>query len=149
MNDDYFYKDDPVIKLRPSHIRKQRKPPFVREFNFFSPKLLNREPVPSEKEGYYLYYYMESYQTSRTEYKYGKEVTVYDRHTSKKAVEVTLEQWNALHEKDRADYTVSRREEEKLEYEPKRVCSTGTVFKSGVERHPAGAQIHKERPTAS
>ena len=118
MNDD-FYKDDPVINIRPSHIRKQRKPPFVREFNFFSPKLLNREPVPSEKEGYYLYYYMESYQTSRTEYKYGKEATVYDRHTSKKAVEVTLEQWNALHEKDRADYTVSRREEEKLEYEPK------------------------------
>ena len=118
MNDD-FYKDDPVINIRPSHIRKQRKPPFVREFGFFSPKLLNREPVPSGREGYYLYYYMESYQTSHTEYKYGREETVYDRHTSKKSVEVTLEQWNALHEKDRADYTVSRREEEKLEYEPK------------------------------
>ena len=118
MNDD-FYKDDPVIKLRPSHIRKQRKPPFVREFGFFSPKLLNREPVPSGREGYYLYYYMESYQTSHTEYKYGREETVYDRHTSKKSVEVTLEQWNALHKKDCEDYTVNRREEEKLEYEPK------------------------------
>ena len=59
MNDD-FYKDDPVINLRPSHIRKQRKPPFVREFGFFSPKRLNREPVPSGREGYYLYYYIPS-----------------------------------------------------------------------------------------
>lgn len=33
--------------------------------------------------------------------------------------------------------------------ELERVCSTGTVFKGGVERHPAGAKIHKERPTAS
>ena len=118
MNDD-FYKDDPVIKLRPSHIRKQRKPPFVREFGLFSPKLLNREPVPSDREGYYLYYYMESYQTSRTVEKGGRNITVYDRHSTRKSVEVTLEQWQELHKFDCENYKINRREEEKLEYEPK------------------------------
>ena len=118
MNDD-FHKDDPVIKLRPSHIRKQRKPPFVREFGLFSPKLLNREPVPSDREGYYLYYYMESYQTSRTVEKGGRNITVYDRHSTRKSVEVTLEQWQELHKFDCENYKINRREEEKLEYEPK------------------------------
>ena len=39
---------------------------------------------------------------------------------SKKSVEVTLEQWNALHNGDCEDYTDNRREYEKLEYEPKK-----------------------------
>ena len=116
MNDEY-YRDDPVHKVRPTHILKQRKPPFVREFGYYSPKLLNKEPVPSGREGYYLYYYMEGYYTSRTEKKGSKSITVYDHHVSKKSVEVTLEQWNALHEADCEDYRINRREYEKLEYD--------------------------------
>ena len=118
MNDN-FYEDEPIFKLCPTHIRKQRKPPFTREFEYFSPKLLNKEPTPSEREGYYLYFYMESYYTSHTETKGGKRVKVYKKHVTKKSVEVTLEQWNALHEADCEDYKVNRREYEKLEYEPK------------------------------
>jgi len=109
MNDKY-YEDEPVFKIRPTHIKKQRKPPYVREFEYFSPKLLNKEPVPSEREGYYLYYYMESYYTSHTEKKGDKSVKVYKKHVSKKSVEVTLEQWNALHIGDCEDYTDNRRE---------------------------------------
>lgn len=45
---DQFYKDEPVFKLRPTHIKKQRKPPFVREFGLYSPYLLNKKPVPSD-----------------------------------------------------------------------------------------------------
>ena len=117
MNDEY-YEYEPNIGIKPTHIRKQRKPPFVREFGYYSPKLLNKEPVPSGREGYYLYYYMESYLTWRTERRGDKSVRIYTRHTSKKSAEVTLTQWNALHEKDREDYTVNRREEEKIEYDP-------------------------------
>lgn len=118
MNDQY-YNDEPIIKLNPTHIKKQRKPPFVREFGYFSPKLLNKEPVPSGREGYYLYYYMESYYTSHTEQNGDKYVRVYDKNVSKKSVEVTLEQWNALRKQDCEDYKVNRREYEKSEYEPK------------------------------
>lgn len=119
MNDNY-YEDEPVFKLRPTHIKKQRKPPFVREFEYFSPKLLNKVPTPSDREGYYLYFYMESYYTSHTEKKGGKTVRVYKKHVSKRSVEVTLEQWNALHKADCEDYRVNRIEYEKLEYEPKK-----------------------------
>ena len=73
--------------------------------------------MPSEREGYYLYYYMEGYYTSHTEKKGNKNITVYDKHVSKKSVEVTLEQWNALHEADCEDYKINRREYEKLEYD--------------------------------
>lgn len=121
MNDQY-YKDDPVFKLRPTHIKKQRKPPFVREFGLYSPYLLNKEPVPSEREGYFLYYYMESYYTSHTEKKGNKYIKVYDKHVSRKSVEVTLEQWKALHEKDRKDFNVNRFEYQQTEYDP---CKNG------------------------
>ncbi len=117
MNDKY-YEDEPIFKLRPTHIKKQRKPPFTREFEYFSPKLLNKEPTPSEREGYYLYFYMESYYTSHTEKKGEKSIKVYKKHVSKKSVEVTLEQWTALHKGDCEDYRDNRREYEKLEYEP-------------------------------
>ena len=117
MNDE-FYEYGPNVSIKSTDIRKQRKPPFIREFGIYSPKLLNKEPVPSEREGYYLYYYMESYLTPRTEKQGDKSVRVYTRHTSKKSVELTLEQWQALHEKDCEDYTVNRREEEKIEYDP-------------------------------
>lgn len=117
---DQFYKDEPIYNLRPTHIKKQLKPPFKKEFEYFSPKLLNKEPTPSGREGYYLYFYMESYYTNHTETKGGKSVRVYDKHVSKRAVEVTLEQWNALHKGDCDDYKVNRREYEKLEYEPKK-----------------------------
>lgn len=117
---DQFYKDEPVFNLRPTHIKKQLKPPFTKEFEYFSPKLLNKEPTPSGRKGYYLYFYMESYYTSHTETKGGKSVKVYDKHVSKKSVEVTLEQWSALHKGDCEDYKVNRREYEKLEYEPKK-----------------------------
>ena len=119
MNDNY-YKDEPIFNLRPTHIRKHRKPPFKKEFEYFSPKLLNKEPMPSGREGYYLYFYMHSYYTSHTEKKGGKSVRVFKKHVSKRSVEVTLEQWNALHDGDCEDYKVNRREEEKLEYEPKK-----------------------------
>lgn len=119
MNDKY-YEDEPVFKLCPTHIKKQRKPPFTREFEYFSPKLLNKEPTPSEREGYYLYFYMESYYTSHTEKKGDKSVKVYKKHVSKKSVEVTLDQWTALHKGDCEDYADNRREYEKLEYEPKK-----------------------------
>ena len=116
---DQFYEDEPIIKINPTHIKKQRKPPFVREFEYFSPKLLNTEPVPSGREGYYLYYYMESFYTYHTEKKGDKSIRVYDKHVSKKSVEVTLEQWNALHAGDCKGYRDNRREYEQLEYEPK------------------------------
>lgn len=116
---DQFYEDEPIIKINPTHIKKQRKPPFVREFEYFSPKLLNREPTLSGREGYYLYYYMESFYTYHTEKKGDKSIRVYDKHVSKKSVEVTLEQWNALHAGDCNDYRDNRREYEQLEYEPK------------------------------
>lgn len=119
MNDKY-YEDEPVFKLCPTHIKKQRKPPFTREFEYFSPKLLNKEPTPSGREGHYLYFYMESYYTSHTEKKGDKSIKVYKKHVSKISVEVTLEQWNALHKGDCEDYKVNRREYEKLEYEPKK-----------------------------
>ncbi|MGN0508937.1 MAG: hypothetical protein ACI4GX_06855 [Ruminococcus sp.] len=118
MNAEY-YQDEPIIKINPTHIKKQRKPPFVREFEYFSPKLLNRQPTPSGREGYYLYYYMESYYTSRTKKIGDKSIKVYDKHVSKKSVEVTLEQWNALHAGDCKDYRDNRREYEQQEYEPK------------------------------
>lgn len=117
---DKFYKDEPVFNLRPTHIKKQLKPPFKKEFEYFSPKLLNKEPTPSRREGYYLYFYMESHYTSHTEKKRGQSVRVYNKHVSKRSVEVTLEQWNALHAGDCEDYKVNRREYEKLEYEPKK-----------------------------
>lgn len=117
MNDEY-YQDEPIIKINPTHIKKQRKPPFVREFEYFSPKLLNKQPTPSGREGYYLYYYMESYYTSRTQKKGDKSIKVYDKHVSKKSVEVTFEQWNALHAGDCKDYRDNRREYEQSEYEP-------------------------------
>ena len=117
---DQFYKDEPIYNLRPTHIKKQLKPPFKKEFEYFSPKLLNKAPTPSGREGYYLYYYMESYYTNHTETKGNRTVRVYDKHVSKRSVEVTLEQWNALHEGDCEDYKVNRREYEKLEYEPKK-----------------------------
>jgi len=131
---DQFYEDEPIIKLRPTHITKQLKPPFVREFGFYSPNLLNKEPVPSEREGYYLYYYMESYLTSNTVKKSNKSVKEYKRHTERKAVEVTLEQWNKLHEKDREDFNDNRAEYQKLEYEPKvngkNVCTLDALLQS-------------------
>ncbi len=117
MNDEY-YEYEPIIGIKPTHIIKQRKPPFVREFGYYSPKLLNKEPMPSGREGYYLYFYMESYQTWRTEKRGKKYIRIYTRLTSKKSVEVTLEQWQILHDKDEEDYNVNRREEEKLEYAP-------------------------------
>lgn len=117
---DKFYKDEPVFNLRPTHIKKQLKPPFKKEFEYFSPKLINKEPTPSGREGYYRYFYMESYYTSHTEKKGGKSVRVYKKHVSKRSVEITLEQWNALNEGDCEDYKVNRREYEKLEYEPKK-----------------------------
>lgn len=115
MNDEY-YSDDKVFRFRPTHIKKQKKPPFVREFGYYSPYLLNRRLVPCEREGYYHYYYMESYFTSHTQKVGDKYVKVYDEHVSKKSVEVTLEQWNKLREKDKEDFKVNRFEEQQLEF---------------------------------
>ena len=132
MNDEY-YEYDPIIAIKPTHIKKQRKPPFVREFGFYSPYLLNKgEPVPSGREGYYLYFYMESYQTWRTEKRGKKYVRIYTRHTSKQSVEVTLEQWQILHDNDYEDYKNNRREEEQLEYDPyysgKKICTLDALL---------------------
>ena len=56
---------------------------------------------------------MESCQTSRTVEKGGRDITVYDRHSTRKSVEVTLKQWQKF---DCENYKINRREEEKLEY---------------------------------
>lgn len=65
---------------------------------------------------------MESYYTSHTEKKGNKYIKVYDKHVSRKSVEVTLEQWKALHEKDREDFNVNRFEYQQIEYDP---CKNG------------------------
>jgi len=109
-----------MYNLRPTNIKKQRKPPFVREFEYFSPKLLNRTPKSSGRDGYYLYYFMESYYTTETQKQGDRSVTFYKKHVKKKSVEVTLEQWNALHIGDCGDYRINRKEYDKLEYEPKK-----------------------------
>ena len=88
----------------------------MREFGYYSPYLLNRRLVPCEREGYYHYYYMESYFTSHTQKVGDKYVKIYDEHVSKKSVEVTLEQWNRLREKDKEDFKVNRFEEQQLEF---------------------------------
>lgn len=115
MNDEY-YDDKPTFKFRPTHIKKQRKPPFVREFGYFSPYLLNRKLVPAEREGYYHYYYMESYFTPRAVKVGNKYVKVYDEHVSRKSVEFTLEQFQKLHSKDKEDFNTNRFEEQQLEF---------------------------------
>ena len=115
MNDEY-YKDEQPFKFRPTHIKKQRKPPFVREFGYFSPYLLNRKLVPAEREGYYHYYYMESYFTPRAVKVGNKYVKVYDEHVSRKSVEVTLEQFRKLHSKDKEDFNTNRFEDQQLEF---------------------------------
>lgn len=115
MNDEY-YKDEQPFKFRPTHIKKQRKPPFVREFGYFSPYLLNRKLVPAEREGYYHYYYMESYFTPRAVKVGNKYVKVYDEHVSRKSVEVTLEQFQKLHSKDKDDFNTNRFEDQQLEF---------------------------------
>lgn len=129
---DQFYEDEPIYNLRPTNIKKLRKPPFVREFEYFSPKLLNGTPEPSGREGYYLYYYMESYYTTETQKQGDKTITVYKKHVKEKSVEVTLEQWNALHEGDCEDYRINRKEYEKFEYEPKSndkfMCTLDTLL---------------------
>ena len=60
----------------------------------------------------------------------------FDCHVSNQSVEVTLEQWNALYEKDGGDYTVNRREEEKLECDPvvkgRKIYTLDALYHLGV-----------------
>ena len=95
MNDEY-YRDEPIYKIRPSNVKAKLKPMFKIENGYFSPYLLNKKPVPASKEGYYKYFYMESYHTIERRKVGGKIQNVTVLHSRKKYVEVPAEQWEKL-----------------------------------------------------
>ncbi len=116
MNDEY-YRDEPIYKIRPSNVKTKLKPMFKIENGYFSPYLLNAKPVPASKEGYYKYFYMESYHTIEKRKVGGKEQNVTVLHSRKKYVEVTFEQWGKLRYFDLKDYEAARDEYEGTEYD--------------------------------
>lgn len=59
---------------------------------------------------------MESYFTPRAVKVGNKYVRVYDEHVSRKSVEVTLEQFQKLHSKDKEDFNTNRFEDQQLEF---------------------------------
>ena len=116
MNDEY-YKDEPIYKIRPSNVKAKLKPMFKTENGYFSPYLLNRKPVPASREGYYKYFYMESYHTVEKRKVGGKEQNVTVLHSRKKYVEVPFKQWEQLRYFDLKDYEAARDEYEGTEYD--------------------------------
>lgn len=116
MNDEY-YADEPIYKIRPSNAKAKLKPMFKKENGYFSPYLLNKKPIQADKEGYYKYFYMESYNTVEKR-KVGEKVqNVTVLRSRKKYVEVTYEQWEKLHYFDLKDYEAARDEYEGTEYD--------------------------------
>ncbi len=116
MNDKY-YKDEPVYKVRPSNVKAKLKPMFKIENGYFSPYLLNAKPVPASKDGYYKYFYMESYHTVE-KHKVGNKIqNVTVLRSRKKYVEVPIEQWEKLRYGDLKDYEAARDEYEGTEYD--------------------------------
>lgn len=116
MNDEY-YRDEPVYKIRPSNVKAKLKPMFKIENGYFSPYLLNAKPVPASKEGYYKYFYMESYHKVEKRKVGGKEQNVTVLRSRKKYVEVPIGQWEQLRYFDLKDYEAARDEYEGTEYE--------------------------------
>lgn len=116
MNDEY-YRDEPIYKIRPSNVKAKLKPMFKIENGYFSPYLLNAKPVPASKEGYYKYFYMESYHKIEKRKVGGKAQNVTVFHSRKKYVEVTFEQWEKLRFFDLKDYEAARDEYEGTEYD--------------------------------
>ncbi len=116
MNDEY-YRDEPIYKIRPSNVKAKLKPMFKTENGYFSPYLLNAKSVPASKEGYYKYFYMESYHTIEKRKVGGKEQNVTVLHSRKKYVEVPFVQWEQLRYFDLKDYEAARDEYEGTEYD--------------------------------
>lgn len=116
MNDEY-YRDEPIYKIRPSNVKAKLKPMFKTENGYFSPYLLNAKPVPASREGYYKYFYMESYHTVEKCKVGGKEQNVTVLRSRKKYVEVPFGQWERLRYFDLKDYEAARDEYEGTEYD--------------------------------
>ena len=116
MNDEY-YRDEPVYKIRPSNVKAKLKPMFKTENGYFSPYLLNKKPVPADREGYFKYFYMESYNTVEERVVGGKKQKITVCRSRKKFVEVPIEQWKQLHYFDLKDYETARDEYEGTEYD--------------------------------
>lgn len=127
MNDEY-YRDEPVYKIRPSNVKAKLKPMFKLENGYFSPYLLNKKPVPTSREGYYKYFYMESYHTPEKRKVGSKEQKVTVLHSRKKYVEVPFEQWEQLHNFDLKDYETARDEYEGTEYDVRKNDKYYNVF---------------------
>ncbi len=127
MNDEY-YKDEPTYKIRPSNVKAKLKPMLKKENGYFSPYLLNAKPVPASKEGYYKYFYMESYHTIEKRKVGGREKNVTVLHSRKKCVEVTFEQWGKLRYFDLKDYEAARDEYEGTEYDVHKKDKYRNVF---------------------
>ena len=116
MNDKY-YNDEPIYKIRPSNVKAKLKPILKKESGYFSPYLLNAKPVSASKDGYYKYFYMESYHTVEKRKVGGKQKNVTVLRSRKKYVEVTFEQWEQLRYYDLKDYEAARDEYEGTEYD--------------------------------
>lgn len=116
MNDEY-YREEPIYKIRPSNVKAKLKPMFKIENGYFSPYLLNAKPVPASNEGYYKYFYMESYHTIEKRKVGGKEQNVTVLRSRKKYVEVPIGQWEQLRYFDLKDYEAARDEYEGTEYD--------------------------------
>ena len=116
MNDEY-YRDEPVYKIRPSNVKAKLKPMFKTENGYFSPYLLNKKPVPADKEGYCKYFYMESFNTVEERVVGGKKQKITVCRSRKKFVKVPIEQWKQLHYFDLKDYETARDEYEGTEYD--------------------------------
>ena len=127
MNDEY-YKDGPIYKIRPSNVKAKLKPMFKIENGYFSPYLLNAKPVPASKEGYYKYFYMESYHTIEKRKVGGREQNVTVLHSRKKYVEVPFKQWERLRYFDLKDYETARDEYEGTEYDVHKKDKYRNVF---------------------
>lgn len=127
MNDEY-YKDEPIYKIRPSNVKAKLKPMFKTENGYFSPYLLNRKPIPASREGYYKYFYMESYHIVEKRKVGGKEQNVTVLHSRKKYVEVPFEQWEQLRYFDLKDYEAARDEYEGTEYDVHKKDKYRNVF---------------------
>ncbi len=127
MNDEY-YRDEPVYKIRPSNVKAKLKPMFKTENGYFSPYLLNKKPVPAGRDGYYKYFYMESYNTVEERVVGGKKQKITVCRSRKKYVEVPIEQWKQLHYFDLKDYETARDEYEGTEYDVRRNDRYYNVF---------------------
>lgn len=127
MNDEY-YRDEPIYKIRPSNVKAKLKPMFKIENGYFSPYLLNAKPVSASREGYYKYFYMESYHTVEKRKVGGKKQNVTVLRSRKMLVEVPIKQWERLRYFDLKDYEAARDEYEGTEYDVHKKDKYRNVF---------------------